>query len=136
RTGYGVTRVAVGDPKVADVVVLQTSEIQIVAKDVGATNVVIWGGGQIMASIDLHVGTPYSGIESAIQHVISVAKAHLGDNKEGIVNLLEVGGNQQVMIEVTVSEVNRTKGRAIASNWAANIEHDGKFFSAEALLDQ
>src|SRR5262245_49046999 len=60
RTGYGVTRVAVGDPKVADVVVLQTSEIQIVAKEIGSTNVVIWGGGQIMAAIDLHVGKAYS----------------------------------------------------------------------------
>src|SRR6185436_4557875 len=77
RTGYGVTRVAVGDPKVADVVVLQTSEIQIVAKEVGGTNVVIWGGGQIMAAIDLHVGTPYSSIESAIHRVVEVGDVHV-----------------------------------------------------------
>src|SRR5215510_13790586 len=43
RTGFGVSRVSVGDPKVADVVVLRTSELQIVARDVGTTNVVIWG---------------------------------------------------------------------------------------------
>jgi pilus assembly protein CpaC len=165
RTQYGVTRVAVGDPRVADVVVLRTSEIQIVAKEVGETNVVIWGGGQIMAAIDLNVGGAYSAIESEIQrvigvgevhvesagdsvvlsgsvpdaatveHVLSIAKAHLGDKSDAIVNLLTVGGNQQVMIEVTVSEVNRSKGRAIAANFAANITHDGKFFRAENLID-
>ena len=58
RTAYGVTRVSVGDPKIADVIVLHTQEIQIVAKETGSTNVVLWGGGGgIQAAIDLHVGT-------------------------------------------------------------------------------
>ena len=150
RTGYGVTRVSVGDPKIADVVVLRTSEIQIVAKEVGATNVVLWGGGgEIQAAIDLHVGGAHSAIESEIQRVIgvgevhvesagesviltgsvpdaatvdrvlSIAGAHYPEAKEGggIVNLLTVGGNQQVMIEVTVSEINRIKNRGIATNF-------------------
>ena len=43
RTAYGVTRVSVGDPKIADVIVLHTQEIQIVAKETGTTNVVLSG---------------------------------------------------------------------------------------------
>jgi pilus assembly protein CpaC len=167
RTEYGVTRVAVGDPKIADVVVLRTSEIQIVAKEVGATNVVIWGGGQIMAAIDLHVGSTYSAIESEIQrvvgvgdvhiesagnsvvlsgsvpdaasveHVVAIARAHFPDKEgQGIVNLLTVGGNQQVMIEVTVSEINRTDNKAMASNWAATIFHDEKTFRFFGMPDR
>jgi pilus assembly protein CpaC len=166
RTGYGVTRVAVGDPKIADVVVLQTSEIQIVGKAVGATNVVIWGGGQIMAAIDVHVGGAYSAIESEIQrvigvgdvhvesagesvvltgsvpdaasveHVLSIAKAHFPDKEGGgIVNLLTVGGNQQVMIEVTVSEINRTKNRAMQTNFAASIMDGGNLWQFRNMLD-
>jgi pilus assembly protein CpaC len=167
RTEYGVTRVAVGDPKIADVVVLQTSEIQIVAKEVGATNIVIWGGGQIMAAIDLHVGGAYSAIESEIQrvigvgdvhvesagdsvvlsgsvpdaasveHVVAIARAHFPDKKgQGIVNLLTVGGNQQVMIEVTVSEINRSKNRAIQTNFAAEITRNGEqVFEAFNMID-
>jgi pilus assembly protein CpaC len=166
RTGYGVTRVAVGDPKIADVVVLATSEIQIVAKEVGTTNVVIWGGGQIMAAIDLHVGGAYSAIESEIRRVIgvgdvhvesagdsvvlngsvpdaasvervlSIAKAHFPDKEgAGIVNLLTVGGNQQVMIEVTVSEINRTKNRAMQTNFAATITHDNHIFHFHNMID-
>jgi pilus assembly protein CpaC len=166
RTDYGVTRVAVGDPKVADVVVLRTSEIQIVAKEIGATNVVIWGGGQIMAAIDLHVGGTYSAIESEIQrvigvgdvhiesagnsvvltgsvpdaasveHVVSIARAHFPDKNQGIVNLLTVGGNQQVMIEVTVSEINRTKNRGIGTNFAATITHGGEVYRFVNRVDQ
>ena len=165
RTGYGVTRVAVGDPKVADVVVLQTSEIQIVAKEVGTTNVVIWGGGQIMAAIDLHVGRAYSAIEGEIQrmigvgdvhvesageaivltgsvpdaesveHVLSIAKAHFPDKAEGIVNLLTVGGNQQVMIEVTISEINRTKNRGMQTNFAATITRGNQIFHFHNMID-
>src|SRR5262245_33541529 len=158
RTAYGVTRVSVGDPKVADVIVLHTQEIQIVAKETGSTNVVLWGGaGGIQAAINLHVGSAFSSIESAIHRVIevgdvhvdtagnavvltgsvpdaatvervmSVARAHFPEKAEGdIVNLLTVGGNQQVMIEVTVSEINRTKNRAIATNWYARLSHNHK----------
>src|SRR5688572_16171905 len=166
RTEYGVTRVAVGDPKIADVVVLRTSEIQIVAKEVGATNVVIWGGGQIMAAIDLHVGGAHSAIESEIQRVIGVgdvhvgsagnsvvlsgsvpdaasvesvvaiARAHFPDKDQGIVNLLTVGGNQQVLIEVTVSEINRSDNRAIQTNFAAEITRNGEqVFEAFNMID-
>jgi pilus assembly protein CpaC len=165
RTEYGVTRVAVGDPRIADVVVLRTSEIQIVAKDVGATNVVIWGGGQIMAAIDLHVGGAHSAVESEIQRVLGVgevhvesagssvvltgsmpdaasvenamniARAHFPDDK-GIVNMLSVGGNQQVLIEVTVSEINRTKNRAIGTNFAATITSGGETWHFVNRIDQ
>jgi pilus assembly protein CpaC len=168
RTGYGVSRVAVGDPKIADVVVLHTSEIQVVAKEVGATNVVIWGGGRIMAAIDLHVGGAYSAVESEIQRVIqvgdvhvqsagksilltgsvpdaatvdrvmSVARAHFPEKSKegGIVNLLEVGGNQQVMIEVTVSEINRTKNRDMQTNFAAYITQNHNTVHIHQMIDQ
>ncbi len=160
RTGYGVTRVAMGDPRIADVVVLRTQEIQIVAKEVGSTNIVLWGGGEIQAAIDLHVGGAYSAIESeirrvievgdvhvgaagksvmltgsvpdaaALERVMAVASAHFAAEKDdgGIVNLLEVGGNQQVMLEVTVSEINRTKNRGIATNFFGEVVSNGKNF--------
>jgi pilus assembly protein CpaC len=43
-----------------------------------------------------------------------------------------VGGNQQVMIEVTVSEINRTRNRAIGTNFAAINGNDWAVFN---LLD-
>src|SRR5262245_8979555 len=151
RTAYGVTRVSVGDPRVADVIVLHTQEVQVVAKEIGSTNVVLWGGGGgIQAAIDLQVGAPYSSIENAIhrvvpvgdvhvdtagnavvlkgsvpdaasiERVLAVARAHFPD-KANIINLLTIGGDQQVLIEVTVSEIDRSKQRGIKTNFAAQI---------------
>jgi pilus assembly protein CpaC len=169
RTDYSVTRVSVGDPRVADVVVLRTQEIQIVAKEVGTTNVVLWGGGgEIEAAIDLHVGHAFSSIESEIRRVIEVgdvrvsaagasvvltgsvpdavsveravniARAYFPEKGEGgIINLLDVGGNQQVMIEVTVSEVNRDLRKEIGTNFAASIINDGdQVFEVFNLIDR
>jgi hypothetical protein len=135
RTSYGVRRVSVGDPKIADVIVLRQSELQIVARGVGTTNIVIWSNsGEIEAAIDLHVGRAYSSIESEInrvlgtsevrvesagnaivltgsvpdagslERVLRVAHAYFPEKEEAqIVNLVTVGGNQQVMLEITVN---------------------------------
>ena len=35
-----------------------------------------------------------------------------------MVNLLDVGGNHQVMIEITIAEINRQLTRRIGSNWS------------------
>ena len=168
RTSYGVRRVSVGDPKIADVVVLRQSELQFVAKAVGNTNVVIWGSsGEIEAAIDLHVGRAYSFIESEInrvvgvgdvrvdsagdsivltgsvpdaaslERVLSVARAFFPEKESGeIVNLLSVGGNQQVMIEIVVSEMSRDLRKAIGTNFAASITRNGDtFFEFNNLID-
>jgi len=159
RTSYGVSRVSLGNPNVADVVVLKQKELQIIGKAVGATNVVLWSTtGEIEAAIDLHVGSAFSGIESEIRRAIPEADITVGaagnsivlngtvpdaatlervmaitgaffpekkKNAGGIVNLLSVGGNQQVMIEVTVSEMNRDLRKAIGTNFAATITRNG-----------
>ncbi len=152
---YDVRRVSVGDPDVADVVVISNRELQLVAKKVGETNVVLWdGGGRAQAAIDLAVAEPYAGIEAELREVsnnddirlvrigesilvkgsvastaaadraMRVAKAFFPEKKdEGkVVNLLEVGGNQQVMIEVTIAEMSRRVTREMESNFSAIIE--------------
>ena len=159
RTSYDVTRVSVGNPDVADVVVLRQRELQIIGRGVGATNIVLWGGaGEIEAAIDLHVRSPFSEVEAEIrrtvpgsdvrvssagesvvlsgyvvnaamlERVLAVAGAFYPERRReegGVVNLLEVGGNQQVLIEVTVSEMSRNLRKAIGTNFAATIT-DGR----------
>jgi len=167
RTDYGVGRVSVGDARIADVIVLRPQEIQLVARDVGSTNVVIWGNsGEIEAAIDLDVGRPYSAVESEIrrlaetddvrvdsagdsivlsgsvpnaetlERVLALARAHFPDKEAGqVVNMLSVGGNQQVLIEVTVSEMSRELRRAIGTNFAAQIVNGGNSYDVFNLLD-
>lgn len=169
RTSYGVSRVSVGNPDVADVVVLKQRELQIIGRKAGTTNVVIWSSsGEIEAAIDLHVSTAFSGIEAEIRRVVpesnvtvgsagnsivlsgsvpdaatlervlAIAGAFFPEKKRdegGIVNLVSVGGNQQVMIEVTVSEMSRDLRKAIGTNFAATIMSNGQEYFFMNSLD-
>jgi pilus assembly protein CpaC len=51
-----------------------------------------------------------------------------------VVNALEVGGNQQVMLEVIFAEMSRSLGRRFTVNWSTMIETAGKTFSFTNLL--
>jgi pilus assembly protein CpaC len=58
KAGYSVKRVAVGSPEILDVVVLNSTELQLVAKAVGTTNVLVWDpSGRLQAAIDVHVSS-------------------------------------------------------------------------------
>ncbi|HUU84220.1 MAG TPA: pilus assembly protein N-terminal domain-containing protein, partial [Phycisphaerae bacterium] len=50
-------------------------------------------------------------------------------NTTEVINLLEVGGGQQVMIEVTLAEMSRSLRREIGTNFAGVISDDVVFFS-------
>ena len=52
---------------------------------------------------------------------VRVADAFYGrerDQPSRVINMLEVGGNQQVMISVVIAEVKRTVGRDLGTNWS------------------
>ncbi len=51
------------------------------------------------------------------------------DDPPPVVNALEVGGNQQVMIEVVVAEMSRALGRRLTVNWDTVIEDGMKTFT-------
>lgn len=153
RTTYDVKRVSVGNPDVLDVVALGKTEIQLVAKDIGTTNLLIWDQrGRPQAAIDIHVGAPHSKLESelrrilgssdirvdsagngivlsgsvptaiAMEHALSIARAVLSDEgreAKKVVNLLEVRGHHQVMLEVVIAEMSRTVRREFGVNFNA-----------------
>jgi pilus assembly protein CpaC len=67
-------------------------------------------------------GTVPSTVE--LEQTLTLARALLGDGKDApaVVNLLNVGGNHQVMLKVTVAEMARTLSREFGTNFAALIE--------------
>jgi pilus assembly protein CpaC len=164
---YEVRRVSVGDPEIADIVVLNSRELQLVAKEVGETNVVLWDeGGRAQAAIDLEVARPYAGIEAELRRVsnnddvrvvrvsesivvkgsvantaamdraMRVAHAFFPEEKDegNVINLLEVGGNQQVMIEVTIAEMSRQVTREMETNFAAMVQSGNSQLQLLGLL--
>ncbi|MEN8182059.1 MAG: type II and III secretion system protein family protein [Myxococcota bacterium] len=59
-----------------------------------------------------------------VEHALMVARAFMPEGKKdaNIINLLEVGGNQQVMIQVVIAEMSRTLRRRLSSNFFLNTD--------------
>jgi len=120
--------------------------------------------GAPQAAIDVHVGTPHSQVESELQRVLgnpdikvdsagssivlkgtvattvelekalAVANGFFAESEGHVINLLDVGGNHQVMLEVIVAEMSRRLGREFGTNFRVFIESDGKTFEFLNLL--
>jgi pilus assembly protein CpaC len=154
-------RVAVGNPDVADIVVISPTQLYVLAKDIGTTNVLFWSRDNAMiGSINLEVVHDLDGLKtklhqllptepievysaqrsiilkgrasniSAMNAAVRVAEGYLaqiqtakktqefeqasGSKREdrsvgAVINLIEVAGSQQVMLEVKVAEIARTE---------------------------
>ncbi len=165
RAGFPVKRVSVGDPEIVDVLVLSPTELQIVPKQIGETNMILWErGGDPSIILDVSVGTSFTTLERRLQSVLNTDSIHvetfgaavaltgsvpspvmmeraiqlagayfIQEDKEtpptSVVNALEVGGNQQVMIEVIVAEMSRALGRRLTVNWDTIVETGVKTFT-------
>ncbi|MDX1810992.1 MAG: type II and III secretion system protein family protein [Gammaproteobacteria bacterium] len=164
-----IENVAVGNPAIADIVVLESKKLYVLGKSLGTTNVVVWGKNRagiqehstlnidIVHDIDslkhhLHELFPNEKpqIRSAQGSLIisgeisstakveaitnlatqfvrnakkynAVSKDAEADNKQDIevINLMQVGGPHQVMLEVKIAEVSRTVLKRLGINLAA-----------------
>ncbi len=166
RVDRPAQRIAVGNPGVADIVVLGGGQIQVVGKALGSTNVALWDArGTPVATYEvevthdlatlrsrLHALLPGEPIEvrsaqenilisgqvgslTRLQSALAMAEGFMpecikaqtqGDEgkrsidvlpgagegrdcaKGKVINLMQVGGAQQVMVQVTVAEMART----------------------------
>jgi pilus assembly protein CpaC len=174
------SRVAVGNPDVADIVVIGATQMYVLAKDIGTTNVLFWGrDNRLIGSINLEVVHDLDGLKTKLHQLMPdepievysaqrsiilkgrasnilaanaaerVAQGYLAqiqtakETKEfeqgsasrredksvgSIINLIEIGGSQQVMLEVTVAEIARTELKRLNANFnAISKGADGAF---------
>ncbi len=164
-------RVAVGNPDVADIVVISPTQLYVLAKDIGTTNVLFWGrDNRLIGSINLEVVHDLDGLKSKLHQLmpnelievysaqrsiilkgkasnissmnaaVRIAEGYLAqvqtaknaqefeqnsaskreDKSVGsIINLIEVGGSQQVMLEVKVAEIARTELKRLQAKFNA-----------------
>jgi pilus assembly protein CpaC len=195
KTPFPVTRVSVGNPEVADILVISDREIYVNALGVGTTNLTLWGpkrftSAQVHVELDvsllkekLHKILPKEkiGVEAAgnsvvlsgevssaaaQQTAVTMAEGFLGIKSGGggavddpkaskismttstgaapqgggggtqassggsekgrVINLMHVGGVQQVMLEVRVAEIQRDVARRMGVNFSG-ITPTGNF---------
>ena len=133
--------VSVADPNVADVSPLSDRSIYIFGKTRGATTLTLLGeNGRLITNVTIKVisdiaelkqrlrevlpnepiearltgaGTVLSGVVSGkakITRAMSLARAYVG---KGAINMMTVGGTQQVMLKVRIAEMSRSAAKAL-----------------------
>jgi pilus assembly protein CpaC len=144
-----IKRASLANPEVADTVVLSPKQIYLTGKAIGVTTLTLWKeNGELFSVFDITVTPDLSQLREQLHMMlpgekdISVTSSH--DNvtlfgtisnlarqsraleiaepyaPKKVVNLLQVGGAQQVMLEVRVAEMNRDLIRRIGVNMAGS----------------
>lgn len=182
-----VKKVSVGNPQIADILITSPTQLYLLGRSLGSTNVLLWdGGNRLIDSLDLEVVHDLGGLKdklhqlmpnerievfsaqgalvlrgqvssaSAMDGAIKLAKSYTAQSAsvvqgEGeaaaaapaesleVINLLTVGGSQQVMLEVKVAEmqrdlVKRLGVRFLAIGTGGNWQFGG-FNNSDSLVD-
>ncbi len=149
-----IKRVSLAATAYADAIVLSTRQVYLTGKAPGLTNMTLWEGDNVLAAVDVEIFPDTVRLKERIHDLfpqetaIRVSSSHDAITLSGtvsnaaslsqvlavaapfgkVVNLLEVGGVQQVMLEVRVSEMQKSLMRRLGFNFAylsANGKHIG-----------
>ncbi|MCL4501930.1 MAG: type II and III secretion system protein family protein [Deltaproteobacteria bacterium] len=146
RSTFAITRISVADPEIADIILISDKEVYVNGLAPGVTNLSLWGKSRFTTATvtveadvsllkeKLHQILPKEkiGVEAAGDSVvlsgevtgpiaqdtaISLALPFAGGKREKVINLMHVGGVQQVMVEVRLAEIARTVLDRMGVNW-------------------
>jgi pilus assembly protein CpaC len=152
RSTYPITRISVADPEIADIILISEREVYVNGLSSGVTNLSIWGKNRFTSATvtveadltllkeKLHQILPNQKITVqaaggsvvlsgevtgplAQDTALSLAASFSGGKKEKVVNLLHVGGVQQVMVEVRLAEIDRLVMDQMGINYTALAPH-------------
>ena len=180
-----VGRISIGNPNIADVLIIDPFELYVLGKSLGNTNILLWTKDNVLDSaISVTVSPDLAGLRAMLHKVlpaehIGVTSAHKniilfgtvdnvidmdaalriargyleanagatkqitfrqsggGSHSGRIINLLQVKGPQQVMLQVRVAEVQRTAAKNMnmqllgmfnGGKWAGGAVNGGALF--------
>ncbi|SMQ58743.1 pilus assembly protein CpaC [Altererythrobacter xiamenensis] len=134
-----IARAMIGNDEIADIFPISDRSVYVLGKQLGTTSLTLYDrSNRVMAVMDVAVGPdviglreqigslmPDEGIDARISNesivlsgtvssagaadrAVQLARAYAGDN---VVNLMSLGGSQQVMLEVRFAEVSRQIGK-------------------------
>lgn len=161
-SSVAVERVSIGNPGIADILLLRDRELYVLGKDLGTTNVLLWDNNdRLIGSVAVEVTHDLNGLKaklfellpseqirihaaqrsivlsgpvsslSNMNAALQLAQGYLsqggmaangaqpqaGESPGGpdgeVINLMQVSGAQQVMLEVKVAEISRTELRRL-----------------------
>ena len=157
-TAKPITRASVAAPEIADLLMLSPQQVYLIGKAPGATNVALWyDADRQLATYDVEVTPDVAALKEKLhlalpeEKGIRVMGAHDGITlagtvsstanlsqatelakiyapKDKLVNLLQVEGVQQVMVEVRVAEISKSMTDRLGINF--NYIRGQDFFTA------
>lgn len=147
-----IDKALVGNADIADILPLTDRSIYVLGKSMGTTSLTLYDrGGRVIAIMDIAVGPDVQAYQDQVSRLIpgSDIKAHISGSSmvltglatdagmidrsvqlartfagDNVVNLIGMGGSQQVMLEVRFAEVRRNIGENVGVGGFAN---DGSF---------
>ncbi|MBC8014158.1 MAG: pilus assembly protein N-terminal domain-containing protein, partial [Sporomusaceae bacterium] len=158
---YGVQKVAIANPDIADVVVVSSAEVLLVGKSPGTTTLHVWSAGQ-RESFQVEVVANDIPIANEIKSIIGIddlkvskiGKTIILEGKvnsqyqraraekvaeaygDKVVNLLEMTKPVQVKIEAVVLEINKEKTNDIGIKWGNNpVSSTGGFAFGQSFTN-
>jgi len=182
-------RISVGSPDIADILILRSTQLYVLGKDIGTTNVLLWDrADNLIGTVNVEVTHDIESLKqklhdilpqesvmvyssqrnivlagrvssiTALNAAVQLADGYLQqvstavDSQEfesqsaskrddkavgEVINLMEVGGGQQVMLEVKIAEIARSELRSMdaqfnalwkGSNWSFGGVNGGATF--------
>jgi pilus assembly protein CpaC len=137
KSDMNIKRVSIGSPEIADFILLSPKEIYIKGKAAGLTNMILWHDGKMTSIYDVEVKYDLSRLKEKLYQIlpdeqeirvmstnnslmlsgrissaenlsqaVSLAKSYAPEGK--VNNLITVGGTHQVMLEVRITEMDRS----------------------------
>ena len=134
-----IARAMIGNDEIADIFPISDRSVYVLGKKLGTTSLTLYDrGNRVLAVMDVAVGPDVTGLRDqlgslmpdeaidarisnesivlsgtvssagAADRAVQLARAYAG---EKVVNLMSLGGSQQVMLEVRFAEVNRSVGK-------------------------
>ncbi len=155
-----IPQAQVNNPEVVDIKPLSATQIQLIAKKTGVTQVNLWDDRGQIYTVDVVVRGDARELEMAIRHFFPHASIRVyplansvvlyghtnnpddvarivqlaNDYFPKVINNITVGGVQQVLLHIKVMEVSRTKLRTLGFDWAKITGDDFVISGASDLI--
>ncbi len=145
-----VAKISVGNPDIADILILRSRQLYVVGKKLGTTNVTLWDNdNQVVSAVGIEVNHDLESLKSKLHQILpdeeievrssqdaiilsgevsstarmmaalDLARSYQGGEEGKVLNMMQVGGAQQVMLEVQVAEVSRDFLKRIGAKFEA-----------------